>query len=203
MRAHHGNERRLRRGELDIGDDEGAGQRCRAGCSGWGKREWARRHYEGGVSSGLGGAVWREIVGAVAATRVVVKQDEWVAALGDVAAALASTRRGEGELGCAVGETRSARGGPGRVARWLGRGGARWARGNGVACAERKCGGWAAEVIGLGLRWAGGGGKGMVGPQVQLGGPTREKGGGLVFFYFFSFFLLLLSVGGMLRSRRS
>jgi hypothetical protein len=48
---------------LDAGEDEGAGQRYRAGCLAWGKREWARRHYEGGVSSGLGGAVRQELVG--------------------------------------------------------------------------------------------------------------------------------------------
>jgi hypothetical protein len=60
-----------------------------------------------------------------------------------------------------------------------------------VAWAERNCGGWAMEVIGLGLRWAGGGGKGMVGPQEQLGGPSREKGGGLVFFYFSLLFVAL------------
>jgi hypothetical protein len=48
---------------LDAGEDGGAGQRCRAGCLARGKREWARCRYEGGVSSGLGGAVRQELVG--------------------------------------------------------------------------------------------------------------------------------------------
>jgi hypothetical protein len=160
-----------------------------------GKREWARRHYEGGVSSGLGGAVRREIVGAVAAARVVVKQDEWAAALGDVAAALASTRRGEGELGRAARVTRSMRGGlatrPDGLARGQGR--VSWATwssraklAHGMGREERECelgrGGW------LGWATSGGGepgglaGKEGTGPQgagqAELGWAegARERG---------------------------
>jgi hypothetical protein len=67
----------------------------RRGGRGSGQDETMRE----GFQAGWEGAVRREIVVAVAAARVVVKQDEWAAALGDVVAALASTRGGEGELG--------------------------------------------------------------------------------------------------------
>jgi hypothetical protein len=87
------------------------------------------------------------------------------------------TGPGEGRAGWATG----ARDGPGGIAR----------RGlSGSAAAA----GWAAEVSargGLGLRWTGGGGKGTVGPQEQLGGLSREKGGA-GFVSFFSLFLDLV-----------
>jgi hypothetical protein len=48
-------------GQADATGDKS--HTCHMDCSAWGKREWARRRYEGGVSSGLGGAVRQELVG--------------------------------------------------------------------------------------------------------------------------------------------